>query len=80
MRSGTSGTDNQNGSNQLLTHPRPTPAAPSGAVFNCAVGLLLADSVEKLSAWMAIMAAANDLARGDLLVMPPSVQMMVFVG
>jgi hypothetical protein len=39
-----------------------------------------ADSVEKLSAWMAIMAAANDLARGDLLVMPPSVQMMVFVG
>ena len=41
---------------------------------------LSVDSVEKLSAWTAIMAAASDLARGNLLGMPPSVQMMVFVG
>jgi hypothetical protein len=39
----------------------------------------LADFVEKPSAWMVIMAAASHLARGDLLEVPSSVQMMVFV-
>ena len=32
----------------------------------CNEGLLLADSVEKLSAWTAIMAAASHFARGGL--------------
>ena len=50
------------------------------AVVMITVLLSSADSVEKLSAWMMIMAAASRLARGDLLGMPPSVQMMVFVG
>jgi len=37
------------------------------------------DSVEKLSAWLAILAIDSKLARGNLLGMPPSAQMMVFV-
>ncbi len=41
---------------------------------------VLADSVEKLSAWTAIMAAASDLARCGLVAAPSSVQMMGFVG
>jgi len=50
------------------------------AAFDSAKGLLLADSVEKLSAWMVIMAAASDLTRDDLLELPSSVQMTGFVG
>jgi len=54
-------------------------AAASVAAVVCAKGLLLADSVEKLSAWLVILAVASSLARGNLLGMPPSAQMMVFV-
>jgi hypothetical protein len=39
----------------------------------------MVDSVEKLSAWLAILAIASKLARGNLPGMPPSAQMMVFV-
>lgn len=42
-------------------------------------GLFMVDSVEKLSAWLAILAIASKLARGNLPGMPPSAQMMVFV-
>jgi hypothetical protein len=41
---------------------------------------LSADSVEKLGAWVVILATACHLARGDLLDMPSSVQMMGFAG
>jgi len=37
------------------------------------------DSVEKLSVGLVMLAVANSLARGNLLGMPPSAQMVVFV-
>ena len=40
----------------------------------------MADSVEKHTVSVAIMAAVGRLARGDFLDMPSSVQMMDFVG
>ena len=54
--------------------------APSGAVFVCAECPLLADSVEKLGAGMIIMAVASRSARGGLVDMPLSKQIMDFVG
>jgi hypothetical protein len=42
--------------------------------------LLLAYCVEKPGVWMMVKAAVGYLARGDLLDVPPSVQMMGFVG
>jgi len=43
-------------------------------------GLVMADTVEKLGIRTKTMAAASRLARGDLLDVPSSVQMMGFVG
>jgi len=42
--------------------------------------LLSADFVEKRCDWMKVMASASHLARGYLLDVPASVQMMDFVG
>jgi hypothetical protein len=41
---------------------------------------LSTDSVEKLSAWLVILAIASNLLRSDLLGVPLSAQMMVFIG
>ena len=55
-------------------------AAASVVVLHCAKGLLLADSVEKHGTGMMIMAVASRSARGGLIDMPLSKQIMDFVG